>query len=80
MIELSERKREVLHWIAMGKTNDEIAIILGLSSGTIKKHVEQIVRYYGIHSTNSRLLIPVYGIIYGDLDTRKLTIKRKPRR
>jgi DNA-binding CsgD family transcriptional regulator len=34
------RECEVMHWIAQGKRNMELAVILGLSPRTIGKHVE----------------------------------------
>jgi DNA-binding CsgD family transcriptional regulator len=40
---LTERECEVLAWIAEGKTNAEIAAILGLSPLTVKRHVEDIL-------------------------------------
>ena len=39
---LSAREAEVLFWIAQGKTNVEIAAILGVSIFTIKTHVKSI--------------------------------------
>jgi DNA-binding CsgD family transcriptional regulator len=40
---LTPRERQVLHWVAAGKTNPEIAIILGTKTRTIHKHVERIL-------------------------------------
>ena len=34
-------------WIAQGKTNAEIAVILGLSPGTVKFYVERILSKIG---------------------------------
>lgn len=39
---LTPRQKEVLHWIYQGKTNWEIAKILGKSEDTVKYHVAQI--------------------------------------
>jgi transcriptional regulator EpsA len=39
---LSERQREILHWLHEGKTNWEIARILNLSELNVKYHVDQI--------------------------------------
>ena len=36
---LTPRQREVLHWVADGKTLQDIAIILGLTQATIEKHI-----------------------------------------
>ncbi len=41
---LSDRERQVLHLIAEGLTNQEIAIRLWLSRETIKSHVKKIMR------------------------------------
>ncbi len=40
---LSPRENEVLHWISEGKTNNEIGLILGISSFTVKNHVSNIL-------------------------------------
>ena len=42
-LNLSAREREVLHWLADGKTNGEIAIILGVSLATVKTHVGRVL-------------------------------------
>ena len=41
---LSERELEVLHLIALGKTNQEIARQLVVARGTIKAHAASIYR------------------------------------
>ena len=40
---LSLREAEVLFWVAQGKKNSVIAIILGLSTATVEKHLEHIL-------------------------------------
>jgi DNA-binding NarL/FixJ family response regulator len=40
---LTAREAEVLTWIAQGKTNYEIGVILSACTGTICKHVEHIL-------------------------------------
>jgi DNA-binding CsgD family transcriptional regulator len=39
---LTRREAEVLHWLSFGKTNRDIADILGVSPRTINKHLEHI--------------------------------------
>jgi DNA-binding CsgD family transcriptional regulator len=39
---LTMREAEVLHWLAEGKTNPEIAVILGTSRRTIDKHLQRV--------------------------------------
>ncbi len=41
---LSLREREVMDWLSEGKSNEEIAIILGISPHTVKNHLERIFR------------------------------------
>lgn len=40
---LTPREREIVGWIAAGKTNGDIAIILGISRATVKTHVEHLL-------------------------------------
>lgn len=44
---LSRREAEVARYVAMGKTNSEIATILGLSLHTVRNHVEAMRVFYG---------------------------------
>lgn len=46
-VHLSQREAEVLHWIAQGKTNLDIASLLGLSENTIKHHVTSTLQKSG---------------------------------
>ncbi len=41
-IGLTPREAEVMHWIAQGKSNSDIAIILNSSPRTVAKHIEHI--------------------------------------
>lgn len=40
---LTPRQLEVLRWLCQGKTNDEIASVLGISVFTVKNHVQRIL-------------------------------------
>ncbi|HTY04822.1 MAG TPA: XrtB/PEP-CTERM-associated transcriptional regulator EpsA [Rhodocyclaceae bacterium] len=42
--DLSAREREILDWVRMGKTNDEIGSILNISAFTVKNHLQRIYR------------------------------------
>jgi DNA-binding CsgD family transcriptional regulator len=39
---LTRRENEVLYWVAMGKTNEEIGAIIGARPLTVKKHLEHV--------------------------------------
>lgn len=41
-IELTDRERTCLRWVALGKTSHGIAEILGISTGTVDQHVARI--------------------------------------
>ena len=47
---LSPREAEVLLWIAQGKNNEEIGVILGASRNTIKKHVLHLLEKLGVEN------------------------------
>ena len=50
---LSPREAQVLLWIAQGKNNEEIGIILGASRNTIKKHVLHVLEKLGVETRNA---------------------------
>jgi DNA-binding response OmpR family regulator len=50
---LTGRESEVLVWIAKGKSNRDIGEILGLSSRTVNKHLEQIYVKLGVENRAS---------------------------
>jgi DNA-binding NarL/FixJ family response regulator len=47
---LTAREREVFQLVAVGKSNKEVAQILEISLGTVKKHRENLQRKLDIHS------------------------------
>ena len=44
---LSERERECLTWVSEGKTTDEVALILGVSSNTVNSYVSHATQKFG---------------------------------
>lgn len=47
---LTPREAEVLRWVAAGKTNREIGLILGLSPRTVTKHLEHVFAKLGVET------------------------------
>jgi DNA-binding CsgD family transcriptional regulator len=45
---LSQRQAEVLTWVAQGRSNYAIGVLLGCSEGTVKKHLEHIYAKLGV--------------------------------
>jgi CheY-like chemotaxis protein/DNA-binding CsgD family transcriptional regulator len=60
---LTAREAEVLYWIAEGKTNPEIAIILGASLNTVKKHANNLFAKLGVETRTgaARLALGALG-------------------
>jgi DNA-binding NarL/FixJ family response regulator len=53
---LTPRVAETLLWLAQGKTNSEIATILGNSESTVKKHVLEIFQRLGVETRTAASL------------------------
>jgi len=53
---LTTRVAETLLWLAQGKTNGEIATILGNSESTVKKHVFAIFEKLGLETRTAASL------------------------
>ena len=47
---LTTRESEILYWVAMGKTDEVIAILCDISVRTVNKHLEHIYRKLGVES------------------------------
>jgi DNA-binding CsgD family transcriptional regulator len=47
---LTPRELEVLAWVTKGKTNGEIAQILGMSARTVQKHLEHVYQKLGVET------------------------------
>lgn len=61
---LTPREAEVLFWIAEGKGNAEIAVILGAGVRTIHKHAENLFRKLGCESRHAATVIAL-GVLRG---------------
>jgi DNA-binding CsgD family transcriptional regulator len=48
--DLTPRETDVAGWLAKGKTNGEIATILGASPRTVEKHVEKVLEKLGVEN------------------------------
>jgi DNA-binding CsgD family transcriptional regulator len=47
---LTRREAEVLAWVAKGKTNEQIGLILGISVRTVQKHLEHVFSKLGVET------------------------------
>ena len=53
---LTPRVAEVLLWVAQGKTNADIGVILGISESTVKKHLLDIFEQLGVETRSAATL------------------------
>lgn len=60
---LSPKEAEVLLWVAQGKSNFEVALILGISEGTVKKHLEHIFEKLGVEKRGAASLIALEALV-----------------
>jgi LuxR family quorum sensing-dependent transcriptional regulator len=51
MPRLSEREMEVIRWVASGRRQADIALLLGLSERTVENHLRRIRQRLGAAST-----------------------------
>jgi DNA-binding CsgD family transcriptional regulator len=61
-IPLTARERDVLSWVAQGKTNAEIAQLLWLAPSTVRKHLENVYAKLGV-STRTAAVARFLGLI-----------------
>jgi len=54
---LSKREREVLRWVREGKRNGEISVILGVSTHTVRKHLEKAFVKLGVETRTAAALM-----------------------
>lgn len=53
---LSPREREVLEWVAAGKTDAQAAAILGISVRTVQKHLENVYVKLGVEGRTAAVM------------------------
>lgn len=53
---LSRRQQEVLNWVADGKTYQDIATIMGVSIGTVEKHLRLVRQKLDVETTPQAVL------------------------
>ncbi|RMH06228.1 MAG: LuxR family transcriptional regulator [Nitrospirae bacterium] len=54
---LTKREIQVLEWVARGKTNSEIGMILQISPRTASKHLEHIYTKLGVESRTAAVVV-----------------------
>jgi DNA-binding CsgD family transcriptional regulator len=59
---LTRREIEVLAWVAAGKTNAQVAEVLSIAPGTVKKHLEHIYEKLGV-SSRTDAAVTAIGVV-----------------
>jgi DNA-binding CsgD family transcriptional regulator len=64
---LTPREGEVLIWVAQGKTNPEIGVILGIQPSTVRTHLERVFVKLGVETRHTAALraLEILGIPQG---------------
>jgi DNA-binding NarL/FixJ family response regulator len=59
---LTAREAEVLLWVAQGKSNSDVASILGCSEKTVKQHLGSIFEKLGVENRTSASLVAIEAL------------------
>ena len=72
---LTPRQAEVLHWIAKGKTNEEISKILDCSFHTVKTHISEIFQRLNVPN-RAGAIAAAYSMFYSLLQASRISAVR----
>ena len=75
---LSKREEEILRWVAAGKTNWEISVILHVSLNTIKFHLKNIFQKLGVENRWSAIAYWQHGQQYQLIPNHPATSDQPP--
>lgn len=65
---LSRRESEILGWLVQGKTNPEIAMILGISRRTVQKHLERVYSRLGVENRHAAMTVAMEAMKRGRIE------------
>jgi len=64
---LTEREKEVLRWLAQGKSNWEVSVILKISERTVRFHINNIMKKLdAVNRTHAMALVLLNGMLDSD--------------
>lgn len=58
-LKLTQREAEVLHWVALGKTNVEVGSVLEMSPRTVNKHLEHIFQKLNVETRTAATTVAI---------------------
>ncbi|MGQ0528501.1 MAG: response regulator [Panacagrimonas sp.] len=59
VLKLTQREAEVLHWVALGKTNSEVGTALAMSPRTVNKHLEHIFQKLNVETRTAATTVAI---------------------
>lgn len=62
LVGLTKREAEVLFWVTQDKSDMEVATVLGLATGTVKKHLEHIYQKFNVHTRTAAVMRALKGL------------------
>jgi DNA-binding NarL/FixJ family response regulator len=62
---LTDREAEVLYWLAQGKANSDICVILNVQLTTVKKHLEKIFQKLGVENRTAAAAVALEQVKAG---------------
>lgn len=74
-ISITPHRKQIIRLVGLGKTNADIAVLLSMKAITVKNHIAQIAKAYGIGSatrTNVRTMVVVAALVRGDVAIEEL--------
>lgn len=63
---LTDREAEVLLWVAQGKSNSEIGLLLGAAENTIKRHLQHIFEKLGLDNRHAASVRALEALTVGE--------------
>lgn len=73
-VQLTDRQREVVIWVASGKSDKEIGRVLGISEDTVGEHMRAIAQRYGV---SRRTSVAVSALFDGTIGFEDVLPRRK---
>lgn len=73
-VRLTDRQREVVVWVANGKSDKEIGRILGISEDTVGEHMRAVAQRYGV---SRRTSIAISALFDGSIGFEEVLPRRK---
>lgn len=58
-LKLTQREAEVLHWVALGKTNAQVGAVLEMSPRTVNKHLEHIFTKLNVETRTAATTVAI---------------------